>query len=191
MVFKGWDNVDPEVYDGYLGKITEFVLWLLDNGYRVSLLLCDAADQQAIDDIRSVIEAERPALQEQHFITESALSVQDVIRQVSSADIIVASRFHHLVFGLKYSKPTVSIGYDGKHDELMASMGMGAFCQRIESLEVDRLISQFKVLASERNRYEAIVRSAVISGQQRLSHQESVIASQFLGKAGLSAASAG
>ena len=40
-----------EIYAAYLEKITSYVLWLLDRGHRVRVLMGDEADRRAVDDL--------------------------------------------------------------------------------------------------------------------------------------------
>ena len=89
-------------------------------------------------------------------------------------DIIVASRFHNVVCALKLSKPTISIGYEAKNDDLMEHMGLGAFCQHIERFDVDDLIQQFEALLLGKSLYEGRVRRKLALMQETLARQEQV-----------------
>ena len=46
----------------------------------------------------------------------------DVIRQIALTDIVVATRYHHVVCALKLSRLTIFIGYADKNDALLADM---------------------------------------------------------------------
>ena len=43
-----------------LEKMTRFVIWLLDRGYLVRVLMGDEADRRAIDDLLAAVRARRP-----------------------------------------------------------------------------------------------------------------------------------
>lgn len=183
MAYYGWRaNVQTGdgIYKEYLGKITQFVLWLLEHAFRVRLIMGDESDQRAVDDLRKAVLAKKPSLPAEVLIAEPAHSQHDVMRQMGGADIVISSRFHHLVFALMLGKLTISTGYAEYHSELMADMGMGAFCQHSEDIKVNSLIGQFIELMSNRSHYEAIVRDAVIAARTRLAHQDRVFALQFL-----------
>ena len=58
MTYLGWQRGSPRgpaIYATYLEKITTFVLWLLDQGHRVRILMGDAADQDALADVLSKV----------------------------------------------------------------------------------------------------------------------------------------
>jgi polysaccharide pyruvyl transferase WcaK-like protein len=59
---------------------------------------------------------------------------------------VIGARYHNIVAALKLSKPTISIGYSGKHDALMADMGLSEFSRSVRDLDVHDLITQFKEL---------------------------------------------
>jgi polysaccharide pyruvyl transferase WcaK-like protein len=42
--------------------------------------------------------------------------------------------------------PAISISYNIKNDAIMREYGLGRYCQNIESLDVSRLIEQFREL---------------------------------------------
>jgi polysaccharide pyruvyl transferase WcaK-like protein len=72
----------------------------------------------------------------------------DVLAAVAATDLVVATRFHNVVAGLMLGRPVISVGYAKKNDVLLADMGLGAFCQHIETLDVERLQAQFSELAA-------------------------------------------
>jgi polysaccharide pyruvyl transferase WcaK-like protein len=98
------------------------------------------------------------------------------MRQIADTDIVVATRFHNVVCALRLARPTVSIGYAEKNDLLMAEMGLGRFCQRVEELDFDLLMEQFTALVSERQRYVQSLRDMNSVYQERLDRQDSLLA---------------
>jgi polysaccharide pyruvyl transferase WcaK-like protein len=102
------------------------------------------------------------------------------MRQIADTDIVIASRFYNLICALKLNRPVVSLGYGQRHEELMAEMGLGAFCQPIEKLDVDRLIEQFTTLTLGRKDFARIIEEATVVYQKRLSEQESSLATMLL-----------
>lgn len=183
MVYHGWRGhlrTDNSIYEEHIGKLSDFVLWLLEHDYVVRLIMGCDGDQKAVDDLQSSVLAKKSSLPARVLITETAHSQHDVMRQMADSDIVVSSRFHNLVFALMLGKLTISTGYAEYHTELMADMGMGAFCQHSESIKVESLIGQFTELISNRSHYEAIIRDAVSFARKRLAHQDRVFASQFL-----------
>ena len=83
----------------------------------------------------------------ERVVAEPVHSVQDLLRQLAQTDVVVATRFHNVLLALLVEKPVISISYNQKNDDLMAEMGLGAFCQPIDELDVERLHDQFLALA--------------------------------------------
>jgi polysaccharide pyruvyl transferase WcaK-like protein len=183
MTYWGWRNDSirgAAIYAAYLEKIASFVLWLLDQGHRVRVLMGDAVDHRAVTDVVARVMAARPDLPKNRLRTDGMASLHDLMRQMVETDVIVATRFHNIVCALKLGKPTVSIGYAEKNDALMAEMGMGRFCQHVERLDLDLLIAQFKLLIANRRSYERSIRDANLRCQERLDHQDSLLALRLL-----------
>ena len=132
-----------EIRSSYIDKITRFVLWLLDNGRSVRVFTSDTADEPVISLVLADVRAQRPGLDPARVITESAPSLEELMRQTADLDIVVASRFHNVLYAMKMGKPTLSLGYAAKHEDLMADMGMSRYSQPLKSLDVDRLIERF------------------------------------------------
>jgi polysaccharide pyruvyl transferase WcaK-like protein len=167
-------RADPSVqfYEKYLKKIARFVLWLLDQGHRVRLLVGDAADQHAVDSVLNVVTAERGTLSRKQFFAAPTPTFHDLMLAVADTDIVIASRFHNLICALKLNKPAISLGYRKRHEELMRGMGLGEFCQQLEHLDVDRLIGQFATLTSARVNYAEIIAETNGAYQKLLAQQE-------------------
>jgi polysaccharide pyruvyl transferase WcaK-like protein len=184
MTYRGWrkNGVDGiAIYQAYLEKLTTFVRWLLDRGHAVRILMGDAADQRAANDLLENIGAARPDLPGQRLAFEPISSLHDLMRQIAETDVVVATRYHNVVCALKLGKPTVSIGYAEKNDVLMAEMGLGSFCQHVERLNVDLLIEQFTQLVADRERHERRIEAVNLAYRERLERQDSILASRFLG----------
>jgi len=183
MAYHGWRNDGASgaaIYEAYLEKITNFVLWLLDRGHPVRILMGATGDRRAVADVVTRVGAARPNLPQDRLVADPVGSLHDLMRQIGQTDVIVATRFHNVVCALKLGKPIVSLGYADKNNVLMAEMGVGRFCQHIERLDLDLLIEQFTELVADRKSYEQRIRSANLAYQERLEHQDSLLASRLL-----------
>lgn len=185
MTYFGWrGRGDTEqgaaIYEGYLKKITQFVLWLLDRDHRVRILMGEETDQRAVDDLLRALASERPGYARERVAAEPVHSLHDLMHQIAQTHVVVATRFHNIVCALKLSKPTISIGYAKKNDVLMAEMGVGDFCQHIERLDVDLLFEQFIKLLSDRAVHEQRMRETNGVYGQRLAHQEQILIDRVL-----------
>ena len=184
MSYNGWrgDKAgDEAVYQAYLGKLQQFVRWLLIAGHRVRVLTGDASDQRTAETLCQMIQSEhtgpdRPTI----IISEPAHSLDDVMAQIADTDVVVATRYHNVVCALKLGRPTLSIGYADKNDVLLAEMGLGEFCQHIEKLDVDLLTEQFQKLAAGRKVYERTMRQTNARFRDTLLHQDALLLNRYL-----------
>ncbi len=179
MSYGGWLD-DPKrgarIFDIYLKNMTRFLIWLLDRGYRVRILMGDTADRRAVDDLMRAVAAEGRTITPEMLSAEPTLSLHDLMRQIALTDIVVATRFHNVVCALKLGKPTISVGYADKNDVLLAEMGLGDFCQHIERLDVHLLIKQFTMLVADRKKHEQIIKEVNRAYRERLAHQDALLA---------------
>jgi polysaccharide pyruvyl transferase WcaK-like protein len=183
MAYFGWrgDGEDgATIYGNYLDKMSRFVLWLLDQGHRVRLLMGETSDERAMGDLLKLLAEKRPDFPRERVAAEPAYTLHDVMREMAKTDIVVATRFHNVVCALKLARPTASIGYAEKNDALMKDMGLGEFCQHAERLDVERLIEQFKQLQNNRSAFQAKLRKMNATYRDLLAHQERVLLEKFL-----------
>jgi len=140
-------------YIGYINKLSVFVGWLLDNEYQVRILIGDITyDNSVREDLRNALEGRGVNYDERKLLDEPISSVSDLLQQIATTDMVVATRFHNVLLALMLNKPVISISYDMKNDSLMDSVGLSDYCQRIDQFDVNRLIKQFMKLAENMER---------------------------------------
>ena len=138
---------DESAYRNYIKKLSAFVTWLLEQRYTVRLLIGDAVyDHRARQDLRSVLEVAGIDYAQGKIIDEPASSVAEVLSQLASTDLVVASRFHNVLLALWLNKPVMAISFHEKVDSLMSGVGLSEFCQDIEHIDTNKLIAQFIAL---------------------------------------------
>ena len=179
MAYHGWRN-DPargaEIYAAYLHKITDFVLWLLQGGHVVRVLMGELSDRRAVDDLFRALRTRKPDLADGAVTFAPAQTLHDIMQQMAGVDVMVATRYHNVVCALRMRKPTISIGYASKNDALLAEMGLSAFCQHIEDFDVGRLEAQITRLMSDRAVFERRIDEASALLECKLREQESQLA---------------
>ncbi|HVX37306.1 MAG TPA: polysaccharide pyruvyl transferase family protein [Hyphomicrobium sp.] len=178
MYYNGWrsDDASERIYKSYLAKMRHFLSWLTEEGYPVRIIMGDGIDQSTLDSfLTAPTNQAEPSLKGQ-----TAETLHDVMSQIATTDVVVATRYHNVVCALKLGRPVLSIGYAAKNDELMADMGLAEFCQRIETLDVDELISQFRKLVAGRKFYETRIREKTKRYREELSEQEQLLFRDYL-----------
>lgn len=151
-----------EVRALYVEKMKSFTRWLVDNGRQVRLFVGDTnnADETVVEKILADLRTYRPDLDPTWVVADPVVTFADLMRAMEPAGIVVATRYHNVVCALMLSKPTISIGYGEKNAVLMAGSGLAKYCQSVDSLDVERLITQF----TELERHAARLRQRVTEG---------------------------
>ena len=72
-----------------------------------------------------------------------------LLEQLQQVDFVIASRFHNVLLGLMLGKPAISLSYEAKHEALMASFGLSAYCQTFDRVDVPQLTRQFQQLEQQ------------------------------------------
>jgi polysaccharide pyruvyl transferase WcaK-like protein len=148
-----------EIYTSYVADMKSFVRWLAEGGHRVLLLVGDTngSDGAVVDDIIAGVRASLPELSPSTVTAASVSSYSDVMKALRPVSCVVAIRYHNVLCSLKLSKPTISVGYSPKHDDLLADMGLGDFIQDVRTLEVDELKKRFSELEKRSAELQQIV----------------------------------
>ena len=146
MNYFGWQyrpGAGEKLYQEYIAKMKLFAAWLLGKGFTIRLLSGDVADTWPIQDLANFVREEGEPQWQERLIIEEVTDVHDLFDQIAQTDLVVASRFHNVLCALMLERPVISIGYHAKNDDLMKGMGLGDYCQFIESYTNERLIEQF------------------------------------------------
>jgi polysaccharide pyruvyl transferase WcaK-like protein len=183
MSYYGWYGYaegGKAIFSAYIGKLAEFVTYLLDKGHDVRLLTGELGDKIAVDALVTAVRQARRDVSEERIVAEPSFSLHDLMRQMSGTDLVVATRFHNIVCALKLGKPTISLGYAKKNDVLMAEMGLAEYCQHVEHFEIGALIDQFEAMMHRRKDYQAQLAEHNRRFRQQLDEQEAFLMSEYL-----------
>jgi len=134
------------IYTNYIAAMQNFTRWLIDSGHRIRLFWSDNVDAVAVQEIVSDLHEQRPGLDPAMVVAEPFSTLGDMMDELVKVRTVVGTRYHIVLAALKLSKPTIAVGYSAKHEVLMADMGLEDFCQSARSVDLDRLIDQFKEL---------------------------------------------
>jgi polysaccharide pyruvyl transferase WcaK-like protein len=154
-----------------------FVSWLLGQGYQVRLLIGEVrSDTPAVEALTSILRSTCDPKLLSSLIASPISNVQELLNEIERTDLVVASRFHNLVHALALGRPTISVGYSQKFEPLMAGMHLAKYCHRIDSLDVEKLITSFNLMVSDYPRLCATISEI---GDQYRSTLESVFDRAF------------
>ena len=140
-----WPTPDPARYKEYVGKFATFAEWLDKSGHSVLFFPTQArADVLTINDIRHAMNGSGHSpnlLASQHIET-----IEDLISEISRADLIVANRYHGILISLMMNKPVLGVAYHEKSRALLAQVGQGDYVLNIADFRPEDLIASFAKL---------------------------------------------
>lgn len=170
-----------QIHSRYVEAMTRFTRWLIDNGYRVRLFGGDTKfDHEVAEKIQADLRQYRPDLDPSQVTIAAISAYPELIRGMAPVGTVVATRYHNVMCALKLCKPTISLGYSRKFISLMADMGLAEFYQFADSLDVDRLIEQFKELKSRHAELQQEMAERNAAHQQSLADQFAVLSGLLL-----------
>jgi polysaccharide pyruvyl transferase WcaK-like protein len=126
----------------YLGSMTRLVTRLVDEGRIVTLFIGDVHDQPVARKIEGSVRSGQREPESDSVTVSSAGTLEEIMAEMTEAEVVIASRFHNVICALKLTKPIVSLGYAEKNADLLEVFGLGEFTQPIDAFDVDRLIDQ-------------------------------------------------
>jgi polysaccharide pyruvyl transferase WcaK-like protein len=130
-------------YAAYIEALLVFCQWLLDRNYDLRLLIGDFADIPVLEQLMQLLQGRNGGVVEQRVRSKPARSTADLLSQLEETDFVVATRFHNVLLGLLLNKPSISISFHRKCSALMDQMGISEYCQDIQRLSAEKLITQF------------------------------------------------
>lgn len=160
-----------EVRSAYTGKMTQLVRSLIDDGHRVRLMIGDVNDLPVVEEILADARSRWTGPAEPPVVFEAVSTIDDVMDQLSQADLVVGTRFHTVLVALMLGKPTIAIAYGRKHTELMNQLGVGEWVQQIAELDEDLLEKQVAALENDRERIAQVLAERAAANRARLSEQ--------------------
>jgi polysaccharide pyruvyl transferase WcaK-like protein len=154
-----WPKKDQAIYQGYIDRLTGFVLRLLENGNQVSFIPGESEhDQMAIDDVLSALARNGIAAQDPRLTRATITNVEEYIAEMSTLDFFVGSRFHTIVFALALQKPAIALAYHQKMTVLMDEFSLSRYCLPIASFDVETTWALF----NEMKDHAAEVRTSIL-----------------------------
>jgi polysaccharide pyruvyl transferase WcaK-like protein len=180
MAYTGWKkgSSDAEmIYDRYIAKMQDFAAWLLEGGMHVRLLTGGSDDRRAIEDLMERMRHTVPQEAFRRISAERTDSLHALMEEMAKTDIVVATRYHNIVCALNMERPTISLGYAEKNDELMARVGLDEFCQNVETFSTSVLKAQFSAMIRRRFLVEQELRQVLEVFRAMLEEQDTFLQS--------------
>lgn len=144
----------------YASTMVGFIRHVLATGREVVIVVGDEADRPLAAEIaRSASNASSSGGRQVRV--SPAASLDAIMREMDGADLVVATRFHHLICSLKMLRPTVSIGYAVKSEHLMTRFGLRDYALRIEQVGPSELWRACLDVQARSEELEPLMRGAL------------------------------
>jgi polysaccharide pyruvyl transferase WcaK-like protein len=129
----------PDGYRRYEDSIVELAERIAAGGELVRIVTGDEADVDTRDAIMQRLASMEPSVE-----GDECHSFSDVVRIVSTCDVLVASRYHNLVAAVIAGIPIVSLAYGPKNDALLEQFEMPSWGHDIDSFSVEVVMSNVR-----------------------------------------------
>jgi polysaccharide pyruvyl transferase WcaK-like protein len=147
---KDYASTDPEASREYLDTMATFVSWLQGQGYSVRLLIGDIQyDTSVIEEFIAILRSRNIPADAPLLIAEPALTVEELLRQLSGTEVVISARYHNLVMALIKNKPVLALSDHAKLDSLVTDFGLAQYLLPLRNLSPDVLIGTFKQLEND------------------------------------------
>jgi len=143
-----WRTPDPVRYRQYLGKFAKFTEWLDKTGHSILFFPTQTrADVLTIDDIQQSLNgsAHSPNI----LARQPIESLEDLVSEISRADLVVANRYHGILISLILNKPVLGVAYHEKSRALLAQVGQGDYVLNVADFRTEELIERFSALEAD------------------------------------------
>ncbi len=128
-------------YRSFVGKLATFVAWLLQRGITVRFIIGDSLyDNKVKEDVIRLVKQGGPVDGNGKIIDEPIRCLEDVLSELAVTDIVVSPRYHNVLLALMFNKPAISLSYHKKFEALMDGIGLAAYCQDIDQLDIKTLM---------------------------------------------------
>ncbi len=179
------DRVTPDLafglprsnaYLDYLNTMAAFVIWLCEHQYSVRILIGDISyDSRVRWEFTNLLKERGFAPDDTRIIVEPVLTVDQLVRQLATTDIVISPRFHNLVLGLMLNKPVLALSDHPKLDSLMSGLGLGDYCLALRNVDVNILVTRLVELVRDAEKLKPCIKRNVERYREALDQEYSAI----------------
>jgi polysaccharide pyruvyl transferase WcaK-like protein len=163
------ERLESKAFREYLDTMAAFVCWLQRQGYRVRLLIGDIQyDTWVIEKFIDILKSRNIPTGAPLLITEPALTVKELLRQVGETETVISARYHNLVMALIQNKPVMALSDHAKLDSLATDFGLAQYLLPLGNLSADVLIRKFKQLENDMGQLRPYIKAELNKYRQAL-----------------------
>jgi len=141
---------DALKYRAYIERMSRLISALSSRGHHVRILIGDIQfDNPVREDLRRSLRSMNFVYDQRGIYDDPINNVSDLFSQIASTDLVIATRFHNVLFSILLDKPVISVSYNPKNDALMSEMGLAEYCFRVNDFHVQEIMKKFDRLQRE------------------------------------------
>jgi polysaccharide pyruvyl transferase WcaK-like protein len=166
---KDYGSAKPEASRKYLDAMADFVAWLQERGYAVRLLIGDIEyDSTVIEAFVGVLKSRNIPSAPPLLFAEPALTVEELLRQVSETEAVISARYHNLVLALIQNKPVIALSDHAKLNSVVTDFGLEQYLLPLGNLTAQVLIDRFEQLENDSERLKPQLKAKLVQYRQAL-----------------------
>jgi polysaccharide pyruvyl transferase WcaK-like protein len=82
-----------------------------------------------------------------HLLPGHAIqTLEDLVSEISRADLVVANRYHGILISLILNKPVLGVAYHEKSRAILAQVGLADYALNINDFNVGELVERFRAM---------------------------------------------
>jgi polysaccharide pyruvyl transferase WcaK-like protein len=167
-----WPVNKPAEYSSYVNRLASVASWLIKNSYTVLFFPTQVrADALVIEDVKRILMKDRTLDLKRHLVVKTTATFEDLIAQLATAEIVVASRFHGVLISFLLNKPVLALSHHPKVDNLMRDMGQSDFLLDIGTFDSKTVASRIVALESRSHLVKQQIKSNVATCRGKLESQ--------------------
>ena len=170
------ERLEPTAFQKYLDTMAAFVSWLLEHGYSVRLLIGDFQyDSRVVGEFVETLKHRNIPTSAPLLMAEPALTVEELLCQMSETEVVVSPRYHNLVLALIQNKPVIALSDHAKLESLMVDFGLAQYHLPLRDLSVDDLIIRFEQLEAHAEQLRPYITAELERYRQALGEQRATL----------------
>lgn len=130
----------------YLESLVGLAKWFLGRGYDVRIIIGDRFDVSAVKEFRRRLDEVLPEQVPGRIVERPIFFLDELMSEIAACDLVVATRFHNVIFALLNEKPTIAVSFHHKCESLMRTMGLSEYCVDLHEVDGDLLVRKAQKL---------------------------------------------
>ncbi len=136
-----WPSEDRALYERYVQESASVISALMEHEYFVVIVWSSLGDDESvISEILQALNSAAKAKVDQQLHMPSIKTWQDLLAQLATVDVLIASRLHSLILGLIAGKPVVALSFDPKVDWLMDDLNLSESLFKIHTFRSHEVV---------------------------------------------------